>query len=43
MGRLGELFKQKERSGNADSCVATDGYFQALGIPLIRGPMFDAT
>jgi predicted permease len=36
-----ELFKQKERSGNADFCVATDGYFQALGIPLIRGRMFD--
>jgi putative ABC transport system permease protein len=36
-----ELFNQKERIGNADFCVATDGYFQALGIPLIRGRMFD--
>jgi putative ABC transport system permease protein len=35
------LFKQKERIGNADFCVATDGYFQVLGIPLIRGRMFD--
>lgn len=41
MDRLGELFKQQERSGNADFCVATEGYFQALGIPLIRGRMFD--
>ena len=38
---LGALFQQKERIGNADFCVATDGYFQALGIPLIRGRIFD--
>jgi predicted permease len=35
------LFQQKERIGNADFCVATDGYFQALGIPLLRGRVFD--
>ncbi len=35
------LFRQKERIGNADFCVATDGFFQALGIPLLRGRMFD--
>ncbi len=35
------LFRQKERAGNADFCVATDGYFQVLGIPLERGRMFD--
>ena len=35
------LFHQKERIGNADFCVATDGYFQALGIPLLRGRLFD--
>src|SRR5947207_12575168 len=35
------LFQQKERIGIADFCVATDGYFQALGIPLIRGRIFD--
>ncbi len=35
------LFRQKERIGNADFCVATDGYFQVLGIPLIRGRLFD--
>ncbi|MGA9474067.1 MAG: ABC transporter permease [Terriglobales bacterium] len=35
------LFHQKERIGNADFGVATDGYFHMLGIPLIRGRMFD--
>jgi putative ABC transport system permease protein len=35
------LFRQKARLGEADFCVATDGYFQALGIPLLRGRMFD--
>src|SRR5260370_4643667 len=35
------MFQQKERMGIADFCVATDGYFQALGIPLIRGRIFD--
>ena len=35
------LFQQKERLGDADFCVATDGYFQVLGIPLVRGRMFD--
>ncbi len=35
------LFQRKERIGIADFCVATDGYFQALGIPLIRGRIFD--
>ncbi|MCU1286403.1 MAG: hypothetical protein JWO13_2753 [Acidobacteriales bacterium] len=38
---LGALFNQKERLGNADFGVATEGYFQALGIPLIRGRFFD--
>jgi putative ABC transport system permease protein len=35
MGRL------KARGGKADFCFATDGYFQVLGIPLIRGRMFE--
>ena len=35
------LLKQQERTGSADFCVATDGYFQVLGIPLIRGRIFD--
>jgi predicted permease len=38
---FGALFQQKERIGTADFCVATDGYFQVLGIPLIRGRIFD--
>jgi putative ABC transport system permease protein len=38
---FGALFNQKERIGNADFCVATSGYFNALGIPLVRGRMFD--
>jgi putative ABC transport system permease protein len=35
------LFKQKDRQGNAEFGVATTGYFQALGIPLLRGRLFD--
>ncbi|MGC1620381.1 MAG: ABC transporter permease [Candidatus Acidiferrum sp.] len=35
------LAQQKERLGIADFCVASDGYFQVLGIPLIRGRIFD--
>jgi predicted permease len=38
---LGGLFGQKERIGNADFCVATSDFFQVLGIPLIRGRIFD--
>jgi predicted permease len=41
MDNLAAMFQEKERIGNADFCVATDGYFQALGIPLIRGRIFD--
>jgi putative ABC transport system permease protein len=41
MDSFGELFKQKERIGIADFCVATDEYFEVLGIPLIRGRIFD--
>jgi len=35
------LFQRKERLGIADFCAATDGYFKVLGIPLIRGRLFD--
>jgi predicted permease len=35
------LFQQKERLGTADFGVATDGYFQSVGIPLVRGRLFD--
>jgi putative ABC transport system permease protein len=41
MDGFGALFQQKERLGSADFCVATGGYFQVLGIPLIRGRIFD--
>jgi predicted permease len=40
-GPQGALFRRKERQGIADFCVATDGYFQVMGIPLIRGRIFD--
>jgi predicted permease len=35
------LFQQKERLGDADFGVVTDGYFRTLGIPLLRGRLFD--
>ena len=35
------LFRQKERLGTADFGVVTEGYFQVLQIPLIRGRIFD--
>ena len=35
------LFQRKDRAGNADFGVATTGYFQTLGIPLLRGRLFD--
>ncbi len=41
MADLVALWNQKGQIGNADFCVTTDGYFHVLGIPLIRGRMFD--
>jgi predicted permease len=38
---LRPLFQQKERLGVADFSIATGEYFQILGIPLIRGRLFD--
>ena len=35
------LFQQKQRLGDADFGVVTGGYFQVLGIPLLRGRLFD--
>ncbi|HET8965048.1 MAG TPA: ABC transporter permease [Candidatus Acidoferrum sp.] len=34
-------YQQKERLGVADFGAVTDGYFRVLGIPLIRGRIFD--
>ncbi len=34
------LFREKERVGVADFGIATTGYFQVLGIPLLRGRLF---
>ncbi len=42
ISELSVLFQQKQRVGIADFCVATDGYFQVLDIPLVRGRIFDA-
>jgi len=38
---LVKWFERKDRLGQADFCVATAGYFQTLGIGLVRGRMFD--
>ena len=35
------MIQQKDRMGIADFCAATDGYFRALGIPLMRGRIFE--
>ncbi len=35
------FFRQKERVGIADFGITTDGYFEALGIPLLRGRLFN--
>jgi predicted permease len=36
-----QLWHDSTRTGDADYCVASEGYFRALGIPLRRGRFFD--
>jgi putative ABC transport system permease protein len=35
------LLRQKDRTVEADFCVASEGYFRALGISLLQGRMFE--
>jgi predicted permease len=41
MDDIKALFQRKENLGTADFCVASPAYFRALGIPLVRGRLFD--
>jgi putative ABC transport system permease protein len=36
-----QWFHNVARTGHADYCPASEGYFRALGIPLLRGRLFD--
>ncbi|MFZ0962626.1 MAG: ABC transporter permease [Terriglobia bacterium] len=38
-----KLWQDPTRTGDADYCVASEGYFHALGIPLLRGRLFRDT
>lgn len=38
---LERWFHNATRTGYADYCPASEGYFRALGIPLLRGRLFD--
>jgi predicted permease len=41
VNQLSSLFKDRTRTGQAEFRIASGGYFRAVGIPLIRGRVFD--
>lgn len=41
IGFLEEVFRDQAHTGHADYVVASEGYFHALGIPLVNGRLFD--
>jgi predicted permease len=40
---FGRLMKDPERTGMAEYRAASEGYFETMGIPLVRGRLFEAT
>jgi putative ABC transport system permease protein len=42
-GFFNQLFRDQAHSGNADYIAASEDYFQALGIPLLKGRLFNST
>jgi predicted permease len=41
ISKLGPLFRDPAHTGQAEFRVASAGYFQAMGIPLVKGRLFD--
>jgi putative ABC transport system permease protein len=42
MQRLEQMFHDRNRTGDADYSAVSSGYFRVLGIPLLRGRLFEA-
>jgi len=38
---FGQLFRDPKQAGSADYASVSEGYFRSLGIPLLRGRLFD--